>query len=106
MRGEGRRYLLKNLPEKREGMRAWVNIMLTVTSSACIALPFSTGKRAKSSPRGCHCGGAGTGPSRLQKLRCLVKMSMPTVRILRICIHLRGDLMDDMRKINIPPSVL
>ncbi|WP_028589323.1 tRNA (N6-isopentenyl adenosine(37)-C2)-methylthiotransferase MiaB [Paenibacillus massiliensis] len=95
--------IIENLPKKREGMRAWVNIMYGCDKfcTYCI-VPFTRGKERSRRPEDV-----------IAEVRELARQGFKEITLLGQNVNAYGkdftdmaytfgDLMDDMRKINIP----
>ncbi|WP_046507168.1 tRNA (N6-isopentenyl adenosine(37)-C2)-methylthiotransferase MiaB [Paenibacillus riograndensis] len=95
--------IIENLPKKREGMRAWVNIMYGCDKfcTYCI-VPFTRGKERSRRPEDV-----------IAEMRELARQGFKEVTLLGQNVNAYGkdftdidytfgDLMDDMRKIDIP----
>ncbi|EHS57953.1 tRNA (N6-isopentenyl adenosine(37)-C2)-methylthiotransferase MiaB [Paenibacillus sp. Aloe-11] len=95
--------IIENLPKKREGMRAWVNIMYGCDKfcTYCI-VPFTRGKERSRRPEDV-----------IAEVRDLARQGFKEITLLGQNVNAYGkdltdmnyrfgDLMDDMRKINIP----
>ncbi|WP_082707641.1 tRNA (N6-isopentenyl adenosine(37)-C2)-methylthiotransferase MiaB [Paenibacillus sp. DMB5] len=95
--------IIENLPKKREGMRAWVNIMYGCDKfcTYCI-VPFTRGKERSRRPEDV-----------ITEVRELARLGFKEVTLLGQNVNAYGkdftdidytfgDLMDDMRKIDIP----
>ncbi|AIY11199.1 tRNA (N6-isopentenyl adenosine(37)-C2)-methylthiotransferase MiaB [Paenibacillus polymyxa] len=95
--------IIENLPKKREGMRAWVNIMYGCDKfcTYCI-VPFTRGKERSRRPEDVIAEVRDLARQGFKEITLLGQNVNAYGKDLKDMNYRFGDLMDDMRKINIP----
>lgn len=95
--------IIENLPKKREGMRAWVNIMYGCDKfcTYCI-VPFTRGKERSRRPEDVIAEVRDLARQGFKEITLLGQNVNAYGKDLKDLNYRFGDLMDDMRKINIP----
>ncbi|MGG4220876.1 tRNA (N6-isopentenyl adenosine(37)-C2)-methylthiotransferase MiaB [Paenibacillus jamilae] len=95
--------IIENLPKKREGMRAWVNIMYGCDKfcTYCI-VPFTRGKERSRRPEDVIAEVRDLARQGFKEITLLGQNVNAYGKDLKDINYRFGDLMDDMRKINIP----
>ncbi|MET3207780.1 UNVERIFIED_CONTAM: tRNA-2-methylthio-N6-dimethylallyladenosine synthase [Paenibacillus sp. PvR008] len=95
--------IIENLPKKREGMRAWVNIMYGCDKfcTYCI-VPFTRGKERSRRPEDVIAEVRDLARQGFKEITLLGQNVNAYGKDLKDMNYRFGDLMDDMRKIDIP----